>query len=82
KPLLKVAVESSYYEAWKFMPILYLGVGFQALSNFFGSGYLSSKNTKGALTTTVYGAIITLVLSCLLVPVAGLFGASIATLVG
>lgn len=82
KPLLKIAVESSYYEAWKILPILYLGVGFQALSNFFGSGYLSSKNTKGALTTTVYGAVITLVLSFLLVPLSGLFGASIATLSG
>lgn len=82
KPVLKFAVAPSYYEAWKFVPIMYLAVGFQSISSFYGTGYLSSKDTKGALTTTIYGAMTTVLFSYILIPLIGLFGASLAILLG
>ncbi|MEO5893973.1 MAG: polysaccharide biosynthesis C-terminal domain-containing protein [Ferruginibacter sp.] len=82
KPLLKLIVQSSYYEVWKLLPFLYLAVGFQALSSFYGTGYLNSKRTKEALYTTIYGAGVTVISGLMLIPFAGLIGASISILLG
>jgi len=82
KPMFKYVVQSSFYDAWKLTPFLYLAVGFQALSSFYGTGYLSSKDTKGAFTTTVYGAVITIVSNFVLIPKIGLLGASISIFLG
>jgi O-antigen/teichoic acid export membrane protein len=80
--MFKYVVQSSFYDAWKLTPFLYLAVGFQALSSFYGTGYLSSKDTKGAFTTTVYGAVITIVSNFVLIPKIGLLGASISIFLG
>jgi O-antigen/teichoic acid export membrane protein len=82
KPLLKFLVAPAYQESWKFLPILYLAIGYQALSSFYGTGYLSSKDTSGAFLTTLCGAIATISMSFLLIPRFGLIGASIAILSG
>jgi O-antigen/teichoic acid export membrane protein len=82
KPFIRFFVEKSYFEVWHYLPILYLAVGFQSLSSFYGTGYISSKNTKGAFTTTLYGTITTIISSIILVPLMGLLGASISFLLG
>lgn len=82
KPLLQLIVQAAYFEIWKLLPFLYLAVGYQSLSSFYGTGYLTSKNTKAALFTTIYGALATVLTSLLLVPYIGLLGASIAILLG
>jgi len=55
---------------------------FQALSSFYGIGYLTSRDTKGAFTTSVYGGLITIVISFLLIPSYQLFGAATAVMLG
>lgn len=82
KPTLKYFVQSSYYDTWKLVPCMYLAVGFQALSSFYGSGYLSSKDTKGALFTTIFGVVTSVGLNVLLIPMIGLLSPSIAFLAG
>jgi O-antigen/teichoic acid export membrane protein len=82
KPIIKIGVQHSYYDSWKLIPFLFLAVGFQSLSSFYGTGYLSSKDTKGALTTTIYGAVITIGANFLLIPVIGLMGSSISMFLG
>ena len=58
------------------MPVLLIGVAFATFSAFFGTGYLSAKKTIGAFSTTIYGAIVNVVLSIILVPKIGLHGAT------
>ena len=82
KPMFRYIVQSTYYEAWKFLPFMYIAVGFQSLSSFYGTGYLSSKNTKGALTTTIFGLIATILFNLLLTKRYALIGTSISLLTG
>ncbi|MDR6809229.1 O-antigen/teichoic acid export membrane protein [Dyadobacter sp. BE34] len=82
KPALKFLVADAYFETWKFLPILYMAIGYQALSSFLGTAYLSSKDTIGALTTTIFGAGVTVASSFLLIPNLGLPGASLAIMLG
>jgi len=70
----------SYREAWIYIPFLYAGTLFQSFSTFYGTGYLSSKETRGAFTTSIAGSIINLVVSFFLIPVIGLQAASLANM--
>lgn len=82
KPFFRIALQSTYYNAWKLMPFMYLAIGFQALASFYGSGYLSSKDTKGAFTTTIFGVIVSIASNFILIPGLGLPGSSISFLAG
>jgi len=82
KPLFKITIQKSYYDAWKLMPLMYMAIGFQALGSFYGSGYLSSKDTKGALSTTVFGVVVSICSNFILIPWLGLIGSSISFLAG
>lgn len=82
KPFFRIAIQSAYYSAWELMPFMYLAIGFQALASFYGSGYLSSRDTKGALTTTIFGVIVSIMSNFILIPWLGLLGSSISFLAG
>lgn len=75
-------VSEEFGDSWKYIPMLLVGVAFSAFSAFFGTGYLSAKKTVGAFSTTIYGAIVNIVLSLLLVPTMGLHGATIGIVTG
>lgn len=75
-------VSEDFIDSWQYIPMLLVGVAFATFSAFFGTGYLSAKKTVGAFSTTIYGAIVNIVLSLLLVPRMGLHGATIGIAVG
>jgi O-antigen/teichoic acid export membrane protein len=82
KPFFYFFVDSSYFESWKLLPMLYIAVVFQSLANFYGTGYTSSKKTSGAFFTTVIGAAVTIVVSFVFIPIIGLYGACLSFLLG
>lgn len=75
-------VQYEYVSAWKYSAALYLGSVFLALASFLGTGYLSAKNTKGSMYTSMAGAIINIVVDLFLLPIIGLEAAAISTLFG
>ncbi len=79
---LDLIVDNNYFNVWSIIPVLYVSVIYQALSSFVGIGYLGSKKTKGAFSTTIYGALSTLLISFVLIPKIGLLGSSIGILGG
>lgn len=80
--LVKFFLSSEYYNAWYYMPILYLGVSFLSFSSFYGAFYLGAKKTKEIFTTTIYAGLINIVLALSLVKIFGLFGIAISTTIG
>lgn len=75
-------VADEYYESWKYMPMLYLGVCFNAIAGFLGLYYQRVKNTMKITLTTFIGALISLGLSLSLIETFGLLGISISFMVG
>lgn len=75
-------VGEDFIESWRYIPILYIGVAFAAFSSFFGTGYLSAKKTSGIFITTLCGAIVNIIVTCILVPIIGLQGAAIGISLG
>lgn len=82
KLILSYIVSSSFYEAWLYVPFLLMSVVFNSMAGFFGVGYLNSKKTTGVLTSSLIAGIVAIISSILLIPKIGLYGASIANLLG
>lgn len=82
KVLTQLVLSNSYKEAASYIGFLYLGTVFQGFSSFCSIGYLHGKKTNGAAITSIYGAIVNLVLNLLLIKSCGLFAAAISTFAG
>lgn len=78
--LMMLMAKGNFYEAWKYVPLLYVGTVFQAFATFYGTGYLSSKDTKGAFTTSIAGAGINLVFNIVLTPFIGIQAAALSNM--
>lgn len=82
-PLMtKILVSKEYFDTWQYMPYLYLGVGFNAIAGFLGLKYQKEKNTLKITLTTLLGAVVSIVLSIILIQYIGLQGISISFLLG
>ncbi|MCL6589059.1 MAG: polysaccharide biosynthesis C-terminal domain-containing protein [Firmicutes bacterium] len=80
KFFMAAMVNAKFNTAWQYVPFLYFGAILAAFSTFYGTGYQSSKETRGAFYTTVYGAIVNVGLNLLLIPTLGIQGASLSTM--
>ena len=75
-------MEQSYHSASLYVAFLYLGTVFQSFASFYGVGYLRGKDTKRASTTSIYGAVVNLIVLIGLVKFIGLQAAAISTFIG
>lgn len=81
KPLLLTFIGEAYHEAWKYTGILLIASLFNALSLFWSAGFHGAKQTKALFTTTVIGGLLNIVLNIALIPLIGLYGVAISTLI-
>lgn len=82
KSLIVILFAKEYGDAWICLAPLIIGVLFHALAGNLGSLYSVFKNTKGALYSTVVGAVCNILLNIIIIPKFGIFGAAITTLIG
>lgn len=78
--LFSIGINEKFSEAYYYVPFLLYGVVFSTFSSFYGTGYQSSKNTKGAFASSILGSVLNIVVNILLVPYMGLYAASISTM--
>lgn len=79
--LASFMLQKDFYQAWPMISILILAFYFNILNAFYGTVYTSAMRTKHLLTTTVAGAISSILFTWLLIPVVGIYGAGIAMVV-
>ncbi|WP_330949213.1 lipopolysaccharide biosynthesis protein [Virgibacillus sp. MG-45] len=79
KPLLAIAVSSSYFDAWKYIGFLMLGTVFHAFSLFWAAGFHGAKQTNQIFWSTVVGALVNVVINLLLISLLGLYAIAIST---
>lgn len=61
------------------VPFLLLAAIYKSFSGYLGTTYTASMETKGVFTTTIYGAIISIIANLVLIPLFGVYGAGIGT---
>ena len=79
--LFKIMVDAKFYEAYKYVPFLYMGSLFYGFSSFYGVIYDGSKNSKGAAYTAVVGAIFNIIFNIIMIPKWGIQAASFSTMI-
>ncbi|RYL92708.1 polysaccharide biosynthesis protein [Sporolactobacillus sp. THM7-4] len=80
KLIIHLVISSDFYESWKYVPFLLLGVVFSSFSGFLGTNYIAAKNTFGVFRTSVIGAAVNVGVNFALIPFIGTNGASISTM--
>ena len=77
----KILFAPSYFEAWRFMPLLITATVYSSLVTFMGSVYLVDKKSMHSFVTAFIGAAVNMVLNILLIGPMGANGAALATFV-
>ena len=77
----RILLADSYYDSWRFVPILAVSTMFLALSSFMGSVYFLEKKSVYSMLTALTGAVVNVVLNFLMIPKHGAMGAAVATLI-
>lgn len=75
----KILVAPSYYDSWKFVPILIIATTYSCIVNFMASVYMAEKKSTMSLLTAMTGAVTNIVLNLVLIPKIGANGAAAAT---
>ena len=78
----KFIVNNDFYESWKYMGFLYLGVGFNTMATLISLIYQKNRNTARITFTSIIGGIFSVLFSFLLVKEWGLYGISISFFLG
>ena len=81
-PLAKFLYKGNYFIAWKCVPFLLLGTVFSGISQFEGSLFAATRNTKQVAKTTVIGAVVNTICNFVFIYFIGAIGAALATLLG
>ncbi len=74
-------LDKSYFESWKYVPVLVVATTFSTLVSFMGSVYFLKKKSVLSMLTAMVGAVTNIILNFLLIPKWGAMGAAVATLV-
>lgn len=77
--ITKILVAPSYYESWRFVPILIIATTYSCIVNFLASVYMAEKKSLMSLLTAMSGAVTNFVLNLLFIPRMGANGAALAT---
>lgn len=84
KPITEFLVRSDTYEeygmVYVFTPILIVAAVFTALNQFLGGIYSVTKHTQNSFWTSLTAGVSNLILNWAMIPVIGIHGAAIATL--
>lgn len=78
KLFTKILFAQAYYASWEASVYLLLGFVFMGLGTFVGTIYYVEKNMVGNMLSALVGAVANLILNCLLIPIMGAAGATLA----
>ena len=81
KPFMLLYVSSEYYIAWRYSTILILSAVFSGICAFINGIFYAYKKNISITVTTTLGAITNIILNLILIPIIGIMGAALATLI-
>lgn len=79
--VFNLLVNQNYYEAYYYIPILIFSIYFSNLASFLGGIFIAYKDTKTIGATTIFSAVVNIVINIALIKFIGLYAAAISSLV-
>ncbi len=81
KVIAKILFANEFYSAWEFVPFLVVASVLNAAAGYLGPILAAQNNSKSMAKSAIYGAVVNIVLSVVLVYFIGIQGAAISTMV-
>lgn len=78
--IISIVVDAKFTEASKFIPLLSLGAVFSSFSGMIGANFSAVRKSKYYFYSSAWGALGSIVLSFILIPLYGLYGACLAVI--
>lgn len=78
--LVEILTTPDFYSAWKYIPLLTLGVLFSNIGGLVGSNFSASRESKYYFYSSLWATITALLLNIILIPAWGIWGAAISAL--
>lgn len=78
--IIEMFTTIEFIDAIKYMPILSLSVVFACISSFVGCNFSVAKESKYFFYSSLWGTLVAILLNWILIPILGLWGASISIL--
>lgn len=79
--LFDVLVDDGYYEAYYLIPIYVLAAFFNVIQGLYSVVYIALKRTKDIAKTTIFAAVINLLVNLLCIQKIGMYAAAVSSLV-
>ena len=79
--IFNIIIDANYSESYYYIPILLFANVFHVLLGLFGGIYVAKKLTKEASKTTIFSALINIIVHLALIKFIGIYAAAISTLV-
>lgn len=80
KMITSILVSTEFYSSWIYIPVLVMATVFTCFATFLGSIYMTEKKSGYVFITTITSALMNIILNFTLIPIYGIQGAGIATL--
>lgn len=80
KYVILVLTADAYHSAWYYIAPLYIGTVYSALASFLGVGYIGSKQTSKAFSTTLVAAIMNMGINIIFMSIFPYYGIAIASI--
>ena len=80
RPFMKIYVTQDFYSAVVFLPTLLMGAYYLGYSTFIGVTFSTVMKSEIIMKSSLYAAVINIILNFMLIPILGGLGASIATM--
>lgn len=81
RPCLSIILSSSFYSAWKYVPILLVSSIYMMYAQYWSSLFIAEKSSKELSSSSIISGILSLLLNWILIPKLGLMGAVIVCLI-
>lgn len=79
KPFMSIYVGVDFRESWVFVPMLLVSAVFSAVSSYYGQMYGALKKSWNSMVSTVVAALVNIVANYYFIPIIGINGAVIGT---
>lgn len=79
--LFPLFIKGDYSLSYDQLPILYIGVFFSCISSFLGGIYIANMDSKTIGITSIWGAVINIIINLSLIKFIGLYAASLSTVI-
>jgi O-antigen/teichoic acid export membrane protein len=78
KLIINILTSADFYEAWKYVPILVIGIVFLSIAGFVGSNFSATREGKYFFYSSMWGAASAILLNFICIPKFGIMGAAIS----